>query len=420
MKLALAVKAALPLIACTTRDTVYFPDILAHVTGRKPIGWKPLTTDPVKTKSLYFWICPLGYDKRLPLEALYGQFQSAGSVLIVVNPAPMEPTYFDAGEVEVPKDMLFAQVLDIAEDDSIATAVTRSLGGVTIKESQEIMALTGANTGELTPNAVMGTRKTFFTPSRGFTQIDTAQDFYSPTDELATWIEDEGGYFLTGNDKRLRARGLLFDGYPGTGKTSGAKFIASKLGVPLFRLDLGGVKGKYVGESEKGLLAALERLDGESPCCVLMDEIEKLFGSTQGGTTGDAGVTSSLLSQILWWLQEHSSRVLTIMTTNKLATLPPELHRPGRIDKRITTAGLMAPEAFDFVKRLLVTFPELKTVASKSDIKNIVDHAFQAGTIPETSPREVPHAVVTEEVHKFVKHKLTFGNGLSKMFNLKE
>ena len=53
----------------------------------------------------------------------------------------------------------------------------------------------------------------------------------------------EKAFFLTGDDPRLRPRGLMFDGEPGTGKTSAAKWIAEQFGVPLYRQDVGGAKG---------------------------------------------------------------------------------------------------------------------------------------------------------------------------------
>lgn len=416
MKLALAVKASLPLIAVTTRDTVNFPEVLAHITGKKPKIWAPASQNKFDHNSLYFWICPKGFDKRLPLESLYDQCTNSESTLIIVNVNQMEPVFFDCGEVEVPKDMLVKSLAEIVEDEGAANALARSLGGVTLKEAVELSRLTMAGTAALEPDGVMATRKLFFAPSQGFTQVDTKQAYYKPSGELTEWIEDEGGYFLTGKDNRLRARGLLFTGHPGTGKTSGAKFIAHSLGVPLFRLDIASTKNKYVGSSEANLLAALTRIDGESPAVLLVDEIEKVFGATAGN---DSGTTSGMLSQLLWWLQEHTSRILTVMTTNNLKAIPIELHRSGRIDKRITTEGLTSQDATAFVKQLLPTFDEWKSEANINDIAGIVKRAFNENTIPDTNPKEVPHSEVTEQVHKFVKHKITIGNGLSEMFNLK-
>ena len=45
---------------------------------------------------------------------------------------------------------------------------------------------------------------------------------------------------------------------------------------------------------------------------------------------------------MLWWLAEHKSRVLTIMTTNNDKILPKELYREGRIDEVMTFLGVPA------------------------------------------------------------------------------
>ena len=113
------------------------------------------------------------------------------------------------------------------------------------------------------------------------------------------------------DDVRLRPRGLLFDGKPGTGKTAGSKWIAEQFGVPLYRMDIGGTKGRYVGDSETALLSHLSGSTTQAPAVCLIDEIEKVFVDQH-----DGGTTTSMLSQLLWWLAEHKSRVLTIMTTN--------------------------------------------------------------------------------------------------------
>ena len=47
-----------------------------------------------------------------------------------------------------------------------------------------------------------------------------------------------------------------------------------------------------------------------------------------------------MMSQLLWWLAEHRSRVLAIMTTNNAKALPKELYREGRMDKVMVFEGL--------------------------------------------------------------------------------
>ena len=58
----------------------------------------------------------------------------------------------------------------------------------------------------------------------------------------------------------------LFAGPSGTGKTYAASIIAGELGWPLFRLDLGMVVSKYIGETEKNLDRLLDTLHGTDIC----------------------------------------------------------------------------------------------------------------------------------------------------------
>lgn len=126
-------------------------------------------------------------------------------------------------------------------------------------------------------------------------------------------------------------KGALFVGPPGTGKSLTAKAIATAWGVPLLRVDLGGLKSKFVGESEGNLRKAFRVIEAIGRCVVWFDEIEKAM---QGATSGsaDGGVSSDALGAILSWMQERSGEAFVIATANDVESLPPELLRKGRFD----------------------------------------------------------------------------------------
>jgi SpoVK/Ycf46/Vps4 family AAA+-type ATPase len=128
--------------------------------------------------------------------------------------------------------------------------------------------------------------------------------------------------------QQLVPRGLLLDGEPGVGKSMAAMVLAKHWDVPLFRLDVSTSLNRYLGESESRIARNLQVIEQNAPCVWLMDEVEKLFA-----TNGDEGTTQRILSQILWWLQYHRARVLTVMTTNNLTIIPKELYRAERLDK---------------------------------------------------------------------------------------
>ena len=176
-----------------------------------------------------------------------------------------------------------------------------------------------------------------------------------------------------------------------------------RLNVPLYRIDIGGTKNKYVGTSEANMLTNLHRVDQEEPCVVLLDEVEKIF--VQGG--GDnTGVVQTMLSQMLWWLQEHKSRVLTIMTTNNVKVIPPELYREGRIDEVLYFGGLIHDEAVPFVQHALSVY-SLKGVTSEA-LKQAATKIC-ADLFPGSATGVLSQAALSKAVQVFVKQNLKKG-----------
>ena len=114
---------------------------------------------------------------------------------------------------------------------------------------------------------------------------------------------------------------------PGCGKSLCSKATASVFNIPLYRLDLATVQGQYVGQSEQQLKEALDTAEFVSPCVLWIDEIEKGFNDSK------SSVTSKLIGQFLFWLQECKKPVFVIATANSIESLPPELVRKGRFDE---------------------------------------------------------------------------------------
>lgn len=127
-------------------------------------------------------------------------------------------------------------------------------------------------------------------------------------------------------------KGVLTAGIPGCGKSLNAKAAASLFEVPLLRLDMGRLMGKYVGESEANLRNAISLAEAISPCVLWVDELEKAFAGI-GGTGGSAEVTTRLFGNFLTWMQEKSSPAFVVATANDITRLPPELLRKGRFDE---------------------------------------------------------------------------------------
>ncbi len=126
--------------------------------------------------------------------------------------------------------------------------------------------------------------------------------------------------------------GILILGMPGCGKSLAAKATAALFGVPLVRLDVGRLMGKYVGESEGNMRRALKLAETVSPCVLWIDELEKAFAGI-GGASGE--VTTRLFGHFLTWMQEKDKTctVFIVATANDISKLPPEFLRKGRFDE---------------------------------------------------------------------------------------
>lgn len=160
---------------------------------------------------------------------------------------------------------------------------------------------------------------------------------------LKDWIGDRRASFSDeAKEFGVEApRGLAIVGMPGGGKSLVAKAIAGSLGVPLIRLDFGRVFSKFVGDSERRMRAALTMVEQMDQVVLFADEIDKGLGGISSGS-GDGGVSSRVLGAFLTWMQENKSKVLVIMTANRIEALPPELFRRGRLDA-VFSVGLPTP-----------------------------------------------------------------------------
>jgi SpoVK/Ycf46/Vps4 family AAA+-type ATPase len=127
-------------------------------------------------------------------------------------------------------------------------------------------------------------------------------------------------------------KGILIVGITGCGKSLTAKVTSKLFGVPLLRLDVGKLMGKYVGESEANLRKAIRTSEAVSPCILWIDEIEKAFAGI-GGTGGASDISTRLFGNVLTWLQDKKSSVFVVATANDIDKLPPEFLRKGRFDE---------------------------------------------------------------------------------------
>lgn len=125
-------------------------------------------------------------------------------------------------------------------------------------------------------------------------------------------------------------KGVFLVGMPGCGKSLCAKATAAQFNnVPLLKMDMGSMMGKYVGESEGNLRKALRIAEAAAPCVLWIDEIEKAFS----GVGGHNDIMTRMFGYFLSWMQEKKNAVYVFATANNAEKLPPELKRKGRFDE---------------------------------------------------------------------------------------
>lgn len=178
-----------------------------------------------------------------------------------------------------------------------------------------------------------------------------------------------------------RPRAVLFEGPPGTGKTSCARVIANQAGVPLLYVPLEVVMSKYYGESER-LLGKVFSLANEIPngAIIFLDEIDS-FATARDNETHEATrrVLSVLLRQIDGF--EQDKRVVVIAATNRKQDLDPALI--SRFDSMImfdlpdqpTRQEIAAQYAKHLTKSELAEFATATEDMSGRDIRDVCQQA---------------------------------------------
>jgi len=105
----------------------------------------------------------------------------------------------------------------------------------------------------------------------------------------------------------------LFAGPSGTGKTFAAEVIANELGWPLYRVDLGLLVSKYIGETEKNLNALFDATHGRQ-IVLLFDEADSLFGKRGEIKEARDRYANMEVSHLLSRIERHNGPC--IMTSN--------------------------------------------------------------------------------------------------------
>lgn len=402
-------KAGLPLIAVEYRDPINVGAVIKHMVEMTTPPGQP--SRPVKKfvtgkasdveKDTVYWRLAEEQTSGRTAAAMYQTFVQKNSQLIYVNLPNPPRAYASAGHIPTPSALVRDSLLAIPAfkgKTEFVNGLLPALGGLTLQEVVEVVRVAQVRYGKINAARLAKTRGVVMPSIDGLSLVDTTMPFYQPNAELSEFIDRERWFFFNATDPRLRPKGALFGGEPGTGKTQAAKHLAAEWGVPLYRMDAT-MNSKWHGESEQNLARILEQAANEAPCVLLLDEAEKLFGTS----AYDNGIRAKLLSLMLWFMQERSEQVFMILTTNNSDVIPPELLREGRLDRKFVFEGLLKEDAVDFMMNVAASFNDADKL-SKDGLKMALTSRLQS--LYQAGGDRVSHAALATATQGVIKSTL--------------
>ena len=230
----------------------------------------------------------------------------------------------------------YSSKITVEWDDNDYSTAAACLQGLSEMEAKNIISslIIRGNIRKDDLKELKFTKQKLFNDIAGLESIIVEEDLeIAGLDNLKKWLLEKKELMNPNKREELEKRGIssprgiLLTGVPGCGKSLCSKAASQIFNVPLYRLDLATVQGEYVGQSERQLKEALDTAEYFSPCVLWIDEIEK------GLNDNNSSVTSKMIGQFLFWLQENKKPVFVIASANSVEDLPPELIRKGRFDE---------------------------------------------------------------------------------------
>ena len=157
--------------------------------------------------------------------------------------------------------------------------------------------------------------------------VRTLDSVVLPDGQLERIIADTGRWLDAEREYERRCipwhRAHLYEGEPGTGKTSVARAVASHFGMDVWYLPLADVK------KDGDLLQQVSRIGPRS--LLLLEDVDVFHAATsRNDDSADKATLSGLLNALDGIATPHG--LLTVLTSNHPGMLDDALIRPGRVD----------------------------------------------------------------------------------------
>jgi hypothetical protein len=108
----------------------------------------------------------------------------------------------------------------------------------------------------------------------------------------------------------------LLHGPSGTGKSLAVGWLATRIGLPLYRVDLASVTSKYIGETEKNLALLFARAE-QAEVVLLFDEADALFGKRTEGREANDRFANAQTNYLLQRIESFEG--IALLTSNTRA-----------------------------------------------------------------------------------------------------
>lgn len=187
---------------------------------------------------------------------------------------------------------------------------------------------------------------------------------------------------------------IIFQGPPGVGKSLSAKWLAQKLGLPLYILDLTSVMSSFMGQTGTNLRTVLDFAKSK-PCILFLDEIDAI--AKKRADNADVGEVKRLVTILLQEIENWPVTGMLIAATNHKELLDPALWR--RFDLDLT---FIVPNENQINKSLAKLFGNDDTFFKPWNA--LLKIKFQG----------LSYSLIKREVVKLRKIKLLYGEDLAK------